>query len=395
MKHLVSSLKVFLIAAVASAFGAACVLAIATWHAPGGWSSRQRPSSTTPGMDLADALQCEPGQRRIVEVRGREDGFSRNGHEPARIDPRLLANGYYRDFHEGNNSVAILRKYDESGSDKVFMDYFDLPPAIGSIQLVLRYRGFPGGENDVLQLGDLLIDPAGSSSTARAVFGQAVATLPSPRRLDDGSWLVVLDPADMKNIDPRKSRYGFRAFLHDRSRTQQLDLLISDDTSVDFAALVSCQEPLQVRGVTYSEHHFKPAGANLSWLSCNFDHTQPGCDPLAGDQMCDAATPLGCYLAGNRKLDSELLKNSGMNADSFAGGEVRITEPVRGDQFATLEQANAFCRQRFGQDWRVLSYHEGGAGGIITYSKIPPGTRMWIDIRDQRRANCWDRNQER
>jgi hypothetical protein len=395
VKYLVSRLQVFLIAAFASIVGASLVWVAATSDTFVTFTNPMKHESLTPGMDLVDSVKCETGQRRIVEVRGREDGFSRDGEEPARIDPRLLADGYYRDFLGGTHAVAQLRDYDEQGSDKVLLDYFELPPAIASLRLVFRYKTFPGFENDAVQLGDLFVDPAGTSQSVSAVFVQGISDQSSFSKLADGSRLVVLNPVTLKNRDPRQLTYHFGDFLKNTARPNQLDVSIGDDTSIDFAALITCQEPLQQRGVTFAENHSKMAGPDVSWLSCNNDQSLPGCDPLSGDQVCSIPTPLGCYRPGTRKPDRRLMKSVGPYIDTFAGGEIRITEPVPGNQFATLDQANAFCRQHFGDDWRVLSYHEGGAGGLITYSKIASKTRLWIDIRDQRRANCWDRNQER
>ena len=76
-------------------------------------------------------------------------------------------------------------------------------------------------------------------------------------------------------------------------------------------------------------------------------------------------------------------------------GKVRASVPVRGDQFAHLGDANAFCQQRFGPEWRVLSYHEGGGGQVISRSKIVPLTRLLVNIRDQQYGNCWDRDLKR
>lgn len=395
MKYLVSHVQIFLIAAIASVLGAGLVWVIASSSTAGAFSNPIKQESLTPGMDLVDSVKCDAGLTRIVEVRGREDGFSRDGEEPARIDPRLLADGYYRDFLGGTHAVAQLRDYDEQGSDKVLLDYFELPPAIASLRLVFRYKTFPGFENDAVQLGDLFVDPASTSQSVNTVFVQGISDQSSLSKLADSSRLVMLNPAILKNRDVRQSNYHFGDFLKNPSRPNQLDLSIGDDTSIDFAALITCQEPLQQRGITFAENHIKIAGPDVSWLSCNNDQSLPGCDPFSGDQVCSSPTPLGCYRPGTRKPDSSLVKRVGPYIDAFAGGEVRITEPVPGNQFATLGQANAFCRQHFGDDWRVLSYHEGGAVGLITYSKIAPKTRLWIDIRDQRRANCWDRNQER
>ncbi len=395
MKYLVSPLQVFLIAAFASVLGAGLVWVTATSSTSGNFFNPIKRESLTPGMDLVDSVKCDTGLTRIVEVRGREDGFSRDGEESARIDPRLLVDGYYRDFQEGTNAVAQLRDYDEKGSDKVFMDYFELPPATASIRLVFRYKGFPGFENDAALLGDLFVDPESTSQSVNSVFVQELSDQPTTSDLSDGSRLMIVNPFLLKNHDAQQSNHHFGDYLKNPLRPHQLDLNIGDDLAIDFAALITCQEPSEKRGVTLSESHIKLAGPDVSWLSCNLDRSLAGCDPLSGDQVCSVPTPLGCYRPGTRKPDRGLLKSVGAHIESLIGGEDRITQPVPGDQFAGLEDANAFCRKNFGDEWRVLSYHEAGASGLISYSKIPPKSRLWIDIRDQRRANCWDRNQER
>jgi hypothetical protein len=79
----------------------------------------------------------------------------------------------------------------------------------------------------------------------------------------------------------------------------------------------------------------------------------------------------------------------------FVNGEVRLTKPVRGDSFKELADANRYCAAQFGEGWRVLSNHEGGGGTVISLSNIAPRSRAWVDIRDQRYANCWDRDKPR
>lgn len=395
VKRLASPLWIFAAALLGSAAGSAILAYVSAFEGAAGGQRPEVRESVTPGMDLVDSIGCGRGLIRFVEVHGLEDGFSRDGEEPARVDPRLLVNGFYRGTHNGADAAINLRDYDELGPDRHFMEYFDLPLSVSSVQLVFRYRTFSGYETDGLRLGDLLIDPAGVSNFGIDEFHLGVAGWGRIRELADGSQLALLDPAEAASLDPSRAERTFSDFLRDPQRMERIDLSILDDTAVDFAALVTCQEPSQHRGVTYREERIKRAGPELSWLSCNLDRAQDGCNPMTGDQLCSVPTPLGCYRSGNRKPDVARLKRAGMVVDSFAGGEVRMTEAVPGERFATVEAANAFCRLNFGQEWRVLSYHEGGAGGIITYSRIAPKSRMWVDIRDGRLANCWDRDRQR
>jgi hypothetical protein len=147
-----------------------------------------------------------------------------------------------------------------------------------------------------------------------------------------------------------------------------------------------------MRGVTFVEHSDKRLGPDMSLLSCALDDTQSMCGPYTGDTLCTQALPLACYKDGANPKPQTLAK-ANINDANFVGGQVRATEPVAGNRFATIGDADAFCVSKFGPQWRVLTYQEGGGGVVISASQIPARTRLWIDIRDQPRARCWDRPQ--
>lgn len=385
--------------AFAGALGALCIW-FALVHIGGYGPSdpadfdRTAPSKT-PGLDIVDRTTCQRWQRRIVLVNGVEDGFARGGNEPARIDPRLLDNGLFRDLAEGKNRVTVLRNYDEPGADKYFTDWFDMPRGIESAQLIVRARGEPGADNDNVRVGDLFDDPDGEARFGTTEFGSRLKDIGNRKTLPDGSILLTLDLAQLPKSLALGSSERFVDWANSAARPDRLEVAIGDDTSVDFMALVLCMAPDEMRGVTTREFHNKSIGEDLSWLRCNGDFSQPGCDPYSGDMSCAVALPLGCFKPGSRSPDIARLKQLELPLDSFNGGEVRMTAPVAGKNFPTVASANAYCSAKFGAGWRVLSYHEGGGGGLISYSRIPPKSRMWIDIVDQPRANCWDRDRVR
>ena len=326
-----------------------------------------------------------------------EDGFAPTGDEPARIDPRLLHNGQFADLASGSNSAVHSRAYDEGGSDKQLVDHFTLPRGIVSGKLVMRIaRSGPGSNNDGLRIGDL--DYLSYSLRDRDVRSYGVDALwaaAGPDRLDDGSALLSLDFAQIRNIPADPARKANLAdYLSRTGRIADVDLVLSDDTRVDALALLACQSPSEAKGVTLAETREKPLGEDVSWLSCNLDPTQHSCDPFNGDRLCSAPGPIACYRDGTNKAPPNM-RASGLDSTSFVDGEVRASMAVRGDQFAHLGDANAFCQQQFGPEWRVLSYHEGGGGQVISRSKIAPLTRLLVNIRDQQYGNCWDRDLKR
>ena len=351
--------------------------------------------SSTPGLDFVDRIKCQRWQQKMVVVGGQEDGFARSGLEPGRINPRLLGSGYFADLSEGQNRVAVLRNYDDAGSDKYFTDWFELPRGIESAQLVLRVRGAAGADNDNIRLGDLFDDPAGQARHGTTEFGMKLGAVKDRIQLADASELLTIDLSQLANASASMADKDFLAWANSSQQPGRLEVAIGDDTQIDFMALSLCLAPSEHRGVTFREFHNKSIGEDMSWLQCNSDFSQPGCDPFSGDLSCKEAVPLGCFKPGDRQPDVARLKRLDLPIDSFSGGTVRMTEPIAAATFPTLASANAVCSARFGAGWRVLSYHEGGGGGIVSFSRIPPKSRMWVDIVDQPHANCWDRDVER
>lgn len=382
--------------------GAALLGALATWLVlmqVGGYGLARpdaaAPSvkSATPGLDIADRLTCRRWQKRVMLVGGAEDGFARGGSEPARIDPRLLGSGYYKDLNEGISRLTVLRNYDEGGVDKYFIDWFEMPRGIESAQLVIRTLGESGSDNDSIRIGDLYEDPTGQTRFGTTEFGGRLADPSQRKALADGSSLQVID------LTKRSASNGgppqFIDWANSPTRPDRMDVAVGDDTRVDFMALVLCLAPQEARGVTFREFHNDSIGSDLSWLGCTMDRSQSGCDPFSGDLTCKAALPVGCFKGGDRQPDAARLDRLHLSVDSFSGGEVRMSVPIAGDKLPTLAAANKYCQAQFGDGWHVLSYHEGGGAGLVTYSRIAPKSRMWIDIEDQQFANCWDRDKVR
>jgi hypothetical protein len=72
---------------------------------------------------------------------------------------------------------------------------------------------------------------------------------------------------------------------------------------------------------------------------------------------------------------------------------LELTEPVAASRFATIAEANAFCSARFGREWRVADFMEGGRGFVFTATarQQVASQRAWVDIRDQPYGACWRR----
>jgi hypothetical protein len=109
--------------------------------------------SKTPALDHLDTLRCARGLQRIVQVRGGEDGFDREGKEPSRVDPAMLRFGLFADLDARLPRAIGRRDYDEGGVDRAFIDHFDIPQGAVSATLIMRLRAIgTSAQNDSIQL---------------------------------------------------------------------------------------------------------------------------------------------------------------------------------------------------------------------------------------------------
>ncbi|MEL6686374.1 MAG: hypothetical protein AAFP97_01990 [Pseudomonadota bacterium] len=163
-------------------------------------------------------------------------------------------------------------------------------------------------------------------------------------------------------------------------------------------ALVSCIEKPNRSGTTFSELTLDLEHPGFSLLSCAMDINRRPCDPFRGDTVCDMALPVACYSSASVDVESSNEQLSEAIAARLArfrvDGQIRVTQAVKGNRFETRQDVNNFCRVTFGEGFRVLSFHESGAPGILSRNKIEPGQRLWVDVRDQPKGNCWDADGE-
>ena len=346
---------------------------------------------TTPGMDYLDKFTCPKTQNKIILINGKEDGYSREGDEPAKIRPRLLVSPFYQEMKSGINHGAGHRDYDERGYDKHLIDYFEVPAGIVSGELVFRARPFGSMRTDGIYLGDLEYAFTHDGIFERATYANAFSLLEKQGYNIERDELYKLDLitelfASATYKYPNKNVIDYM----NGAAPRRVDLQIQDDTMVDFAALALCQKPVLAKGVSFAEHRYKSFGETISLLSCGFDRSVRGCDPHVGDTQCHIELPLACYHEGDAAPPPLLIKTG--QGGAWVGGEVRLTNPVKGSRFKTISQVHDFCAAQFGGGWRTLDYHESGHGTITSQSRIPAGTRMWVDVKTTP-ATCWARDE--
>jgi hypothetical protein len=352
-------------------------------------------ASQTPAREHLDALRCPRGLQQIVEIRGTEDGFSKNGDELSRVDPAMVRFGMFADYEARAPRAVGRRDYDEGGVDRALVDYFKVPKDVVSAVLVVRMRPIgQSAQNDGFQIIPQVTYKGKTGAERLAVFGLTIgdpAIIPVGNPTD-GVFEIALEGLTQGSTAPSGT---FASYINqavpsnDNDADTHVSLIISDDTMVDVAAISWCTEPSQVRGVTFVEHSDKPLGTDISLLSCSGDPTQNTCDPFSGDTLCTAQLPLACFQSGNLARPERLATLGWGN--SFNGGQVKVTGPISASSFKTRLDADAFCAAQFGQGWRVLQYADGTAAAVVSQSPIEPRTRVWVEISDQPRGRCWDR----
>jgi hypothetical protein len=374
----------------AAGLGAAGMWGVQTWLV----DTAPEPAivSGTPGMDAVNGFRCAAGLDKTIQVRGVEDGFAPGNDEPARMRPELLQLPYFSDLQDRRVTTLRVRDFDETGSRKILLDHFLVPTDVVSGSLILRLRPRQGDTNDSYRLSREDTRASPDPLESGVFFGSRLRDTENLVTLPDGSLLLIAELTDPAAFQAGGD-YTMDTVLdliNDPDTRGIIDVRIGNDTAVDFAALGLCAEPTSARGVTFTEFAGKPLGEDISFLACNEDVASPLCDPYGGDTICTQALPIACYLPGERPMPASLAV-SGRASKSYVGGEIRLSPAVAGSQFGTVEAASIFCAARFGNGWRVLSYHEGGGGAVASRSTIPSRARAWVHIRDQPRANCWDR----
>jgi hypothetical protein len=349
-------------------------------------------ASSSPGMDAVEAFRCKAGLVKTIQIRGVEDGFARGNLEPATIRPALMSRPYFKDLASRQITTLRARDFDEFGSMKVLIDHFDVPKNVVSGTLYLRFRTREGDTNDGILMGDYLDGSPGRPFSEGLGFGLRARGVGKATPLADGSSLAILNLDGPEGIIPSSETTspGIIDFLNQPQRKGAIDVRIGNDTALDFIALGLCSEPQTSKGTTFSEYSTKPLGQNVSFLSCSIDSVAAMCDPFVGDTPCGTALPVACYQLGQRAM-TPTIAAAKYDQNYYVGGEVRLSTPSAGEKFRNVSDVSAFCAASFGDGWRVLSYHEGGGGAVLSQSRIPSGIRAWVDVRDQPWGNCWGR----
>ena len=147
-----------------------------------------------------------------------------------------------------------------------------------------------------------------------------------------------------------------------------------------------CKIP-QKKGMTWI-HSKSDATTGTITVGCN------GCDGYHGDTPCTELRPLLCIYKPTTPFQLPTGLNNSDFYNRWSGGVVATTEPVAGNKFKDIKEANSYCSEKFGKGWRAAEFHDGvywnfqAYGGTVSAPKVP-STRFWVYINDQKDGNCW------
>lgn len=354
-----------------------------------------------PGMDAVESYRCPRHLKKTVQILGVEDGYDRSNYGPARYHEALQASPRHQQIINNELGGISIRDYDETGSDKLLYEHIAFPRLTESSQVFFRLRKLPGSRNDAITI-ILLREPAEDIFSFEHLFNTSIPISEFSILAEAGSTddLILTSPIQNFVRAPDGSQHmPLREYIEMHESDIEAILYIGDDLQIDFGALIHCENINEIKGTTFSERHLSFLKEGRSFLSCeNGDNIQI-CDPHRGDYSCDMRLPLACYKPGTRSIEGFIDPESlglyqTFNPDLFVGGEVKLTEPVVGNRFETRGDANKFCFQNFGSDWRPLTFHEAGRSFVASWSNVPDGSRVWIDVYGSPHANCWSESLE-
>ena len=355
------------------------------------------------GMLLLEQYQCRRSETSHLIVRGVEDNYRLGNTETARVE----RSGLNQPLHIGT------RDFDEPGQDMDLFDHFELPHDTASGLFVIRMVPPSQTQNDNLIIGRFTLNYETQRRGHGLFFGQNpshIEQLPGWSRRSDIYW------AELGNIE-MQSGESLLDIIQDENFGGVIDLMVGDDTIVDFAGIAYCAKPPDSNGLTLWVRSIRPnltemppsvdAGDEFYFTALCLndpDTYDRRCDPFVGDVPCEIALPMVCYRPGEHAYPGgEVWVHPDMGVDArywsnqqsarfWSGGNLALTLPVAGDQFDSIEDANNYCRSEFGEEWRTADFHIAAPGYRFSgVGRTEYVGRAWVDIRDQPYATCWDR----
>lgn len=367
----------------------ALVLVVCAGLATFAWTQRpmERAATAATGMDILRAYRCRSAETKTIIIRGGEDNHSPVGDEP----------NFIREGRRFPDTLSFFSggSYDQIQADRRMTDSFEAPANTASGLFLIRLKALTNNDNDTIAIGD--ISTYVSADPAARRFSSLI------RRLEQSSGWSRQDDIHFAELSAIKLRQpnnevnpterALLDFIRAQMNGGRIDVMVQDDTSVDFIGVALCLEPSGGQGLSlapWKGEAYPMAGVVA--LTCGHGgRDQRACDPYAGDTSCTTRMPVACIRPVAAPIPQPLKRH--FASSLWSGGRLAFTEPTPGSRFATIGDVDAFCASRFGVDWRAAELHDGthntGIAGFGDPASVPD--RAWVDIIGQPYATCWAR----
>lgn len=353
------------------------------------WTQRPdtRPVTAATGIDILRAYKCRQAETKTIIIRGVEDNHSPLGDEPNFIRPERRFPDTLSFFAGGS--------YDQIQADRRMTDSFEVPANTAAGLFLIRLKGVANNDNDTIAIGDMSTYVAPDPAVRR--FSSLV-----PRLEQSSGWSRQNDIqfAELSDIELRHPNHLTRPsdrtlldFIRSGMNGGWVDVMVQDDTSVDFIGVALCLEPPGGQGLTLSswKGQAHPMDGVVALTCGHGGRDQHLCGHYVGDTACATPLPVACIRPMAAPLPRALTRH--FSSGVWSGGRLAFTEPTPGSRFATIGAVDAFCASRFGADWRAAELHDGthntGIAGFGDPATVPD--RAWVDIIGQPYATCWAR----
>jgi hypothetical protein len=373
-----------------SAVVSALVLLACAGLAAFAWTSRPaRPPATAAatGMDVLRAYKCRTAETKRIIIRGVEDNHSLVGDEP-----NFVRGG--RQFADTLSAFAG-GSYEQVQSDRRMTDSFEAPPNTASGLFLVRLKAVANNDNDTFAVGDVTAQVT-ADPTVRRFSSLVVDVGKRPGWSRRGelhfaelSAIELIQPYTTPSLPDRTLLDFIRSGMNDG----WIDVVVQDDTSVDFVGVALCLEPPRGQGLSLAPWRGAPPPMDgVVVLTCRHGgRDQHNCGLYVGDMPCATPLPVACIRPMAAPMPRPLTGH--IASGVWSGGRLAFTEPTPGSRFATIGEVDRFCAARFGADWRAAELHDGthntAIAGFGDPGRVPD--RVWVDILNQPYATCWAR----
>lgn len=353
------------------------------------WTQRpiERAATATTGMDILRAYKCRTAETKRIIIRGVEDTHSPVGDEP----------NFIREDRRFPDTLSFFSggSYDQIQADRRMTDSFEVPANTAGGLFLIRLKAVANNDNDTIAIGDIRTYVAPDPAVRR--FSSLV-----PRLEQSLGWSRQNDIhfAELSAIALRQPNRAASSpdrtlldFIRSGMNGGWVDVMVQDDTSVDFIGVALCLEPPGGQGLSLSSWQGEPHPIDgVVALTCGHGgRDQHACGHYVGDTPCATRLPVACIRPTAAPIPRALTRH--FSSGVWSGGRLAFTKPTPGSNFATIGEVDAYCAASFGAGWRAAELHDGthntGISGYGDPATLPH--RAWVDIIGQPYATCWAR----